>query len=100
MTFLNPDWSRWSHPQIRAIEALDFVVPLHETHLRRRHKVRGSTITSLIGAGLVERQYLAVRGSDQFGMPFLALTRDGARIKRDWVRWNERVASAVRQISG
>lgn len=41
-----------------AIDALDFTPPLHETHLRKRHRVRGSTITSVEHLGLVGREYL------------------------------------------
>lgn len=98
---MSVDWSTLSDAQLRAIDALDFTPPLHQTHLARRYKVRGQTITALEHMGLVRREYLHERGSSPgLSMPFLRLTQRGLAYQRDWRRWRERVASDVAGIAG
>lgn len=93
------DWSTLSAPQIRCIDALDFAVPLHWSHMHSRYNVRGPTIESCIRRGLVRREYLRAQGViDAFAMPFLSLTQAGLAYQRDWRRWNAAVTKKVGEI--
>lgn len=98
---MTADWSTLSPPQLRCIDALDFAPPLHETHLAKRNKVRGPTVTSLIAMGLVRRDYLHERdGSPKLAMPFLRLTQRGLAYQRDYRRWRASVAGKIAAIYG
>lgn len=98
---MTPDWSRLSPAQLRAIDALDFAPPLHQTHLARRYRVRGQTITSLIAMGLVRREWLHDRdGPSTHSMPFLRLTQLGLAYKRDWRGWHSISARKIAAITG
>jgi DNA-binding MarR family transcriptional regulator len=95
------DWSTLSTAQLRCIDALDFAPPLHETHLAKRHKVRGPTVTSLIAMGLIRREYLHDRDHPAtLSMPFLRLTQLGLAYQRDWRQWRDRVSRDVAGICG
>lgn len=90
------DWSRLSPPQLRAIDALDFAPPMHQTHLCRRHRVRGPTITSLIAMGLIRLEWLHERNQPAtLSMPFLRLTQAGLAYQRDWRRWRDSAAGKI-----
>lgn len=90
------DWSQYSTPQMRCIDALWFAVPMHHTYLCRTFKVRTNTIHSLVDAGLVADRYLYEVGfARSTGMPFLTLTRAGLAVQRDWRRWCNNVAIKV-----
>lgn len=89
------DWSQWSEPQLRCVLALDFAVPLHQTHLTRRHRVRGPTRESLVEAGMIRRHYLAEREREGLWMPFFTLSQAGLAVKRDYIRWHRSVRDKV-----
>lgn len=91
------DWSRWSEPQLCCLLALDFAVPLHLTHLRKRYKVRSNTLTSLIDRGLVRKAWLS-EDEGQFAKPFLTLTREGLAVKRDYVNWHRKLHDCLEQL--
>jgi len=92
---MTADWSHWSEPQLRALVQLTFAVPMHETYLRRQFKVHGSTIVSLVRAGLIRRHYLSEAGRSDLGMPYLTLSQHGDAVKRDYVRWHRMVGQKL-----
>ncbi len=96
---MTADWSRLSDAQLRAIDALDFAVPLHHTHLAQRHKVRGQTLASLQHMGLIRRIPLFEDGMS-IPMPFYTVTREGLAYQRDWRRWRDRAATKIAGITG
>jgi len=87
------DWSEWTEPQLRALLPLWFAVPVHETALRRTHKVAGNTLHSLVKAGLARRIYLFE--TPGLPIPFVCLTQKGERVRRDYVRWHRSVRAKV-----
>jgi len=90
------DWSQFSHQQIRCLCALDFAVPLHQTHLSRRYKVRGPTVQSCIRLALVRPHYLVEQDSPRrSAMPFFTLSQYGQAVKRDWLRWQGSVKTEL-----
>ena len=90
------DWSRWSAPQIRALMVLWFAVPMHQTVLAKVHRVRGSTLLSLLDAGLVREICLSEHGEGRTcGMPFWCLTRQGQAVRRDYIRWHRRLKESL-----
>lgn len=96
MSKFQPDWSQWSEPQLLCLVALDFAVPLHQTHLTKRFKVRQQTRQSLIDAGLIRMVNLADVALPMLAaMPFLCLTREGLAVKRDYVRWVRDVGQKI-----
>ena len=96
---MNADWSRLSDAQLRAVDALDFAVPLHATHLAQRYKVRGPTLVSLEHMNLVRRVPLFEDGMS-IPMPFYTVTREGLAYQRDWRQWRDRVSRDVAGICG
>ena len=91
------DWSQWSKAQLACLMALDFAVPLHETHVARRYNVRENTRRSLLNAGLIAREFFYAEGAS-YGMPFFRLTQEGLAVKRDYVNWHRRVANSIGSV--
>jgi hypothetical protein len=96
---MTADWSRLSDAQLRAIDALDFAVPLHQTHLSQRYRVRGPTLVSLEYMGLITRVSLFEQDMT-IPMPFFTLTREGLAFQRDWRRWRESASGKIAEITG
>lgn len=88
------DWSQYSTPQMRCIDALWFAVPMHHTYLCRTFKIQSNTLHSLLDNGLVRREIWYEAGST-VGCFFYTLTRSGQAVQRDWRRWCNSVASKV-----
>lgn len=88
---MNPDWSRWSEPQLRCLLTLHWPLPSHESLVRLTGKIRTSTIESLIDQALIERVYLSEVGRDHLRMPFLQLTHSGRAVRRDYIRWHQQI---------
>ena len=95
------DWSQYSAPQLRCIDALHRICPIHQTILKQRYKVRGPTLRSLVDAGLVRAAPLVERGFEQLtSMPFFTLTQQGLAVQRGWRRWTDSVADKLSAAMG
>lgn len=87
------DWSEWTPTQLGALLHLSFAMPVHEGYLKRRLKVNGHTLNSLIRAGLARRIFY--REGDCTSVPFITLTQQGDAVRRDYVQWHQRVGAKI-----
>lgn len=79
-------WRRLTRAQRRALHALDFAVPRHQTDLSKRDNVSWPTLWSLMHShgdrpALVRQMDLATRIATSCSMPFFTLNQHGRELR-------------------
>lgn len=105
MTFNPSHWDHLSDAQFRALLALSFAVPIHQTYLSKKFKIRPQTLSSMrnsANGNLVRLVYLYDSNypSSISGMPFYTLTQQGEAMQRNYLNWQRRVNNQIESLIG